>query len=148
MVPQGSYQARLTIGDWSDTRSFAARMDPRVIEEGITPADVTAQVDLSLQVRDALSTARLAAAHLEKAIEEQTENVDPRLTELLRELLTAPIRYSQPMLVDQLQYLYGNLDSADQRPGRDARERYAELKAALEIHIQSLERLLGTRLQE
>ncbi len=148
MAPQGTYQARLTIGDWSDTRSFDARMDPRVIEEGITPADVTAQVDLSLRVRDALSTARLAAAHLENALEEQAENVDARLTELLDQLVTAPIRYSRPMLVDQLQYLYGNLDRADQRPGRDARERYEELNTALQAHIQGLERLLGMSLQQ
>jgi len=34
MVPPGTYQARLTVGDWSETRSFEAKMDPRVVTAG------------------------------------------------------------------------------------------------------------------
>jgi hypothetical protein len=59
-------------------------------------------------------------------------------------MVTAPIRYSQPMLVDQLAYLFGNLDTADQRPGRDAYERYEELAGQLEGHIRSLQQILET----
>ena len=46
------------------------------------------------------------------------------------------------MLVDQLQYLYGNLTRADQEPGGDAVRRYDQLNTALQEHIRTLERLL------
>ena len=46
------------------------------------------------------------------------------------------------MLVDQLQYLYGNLTRADQEPGQDAVRRYEQLDAALQEHVRALERLL------
>ena len=60
----------------------------------------------------------------------------------------APIRYSRPMLVDQLQYLYGNLTRADQEPGADAYRRYDVLNSALEEHIRRLERLLRANISE
>ncbi|MFQ5789225.1 MAG: WD40/YVTN/BNR-like repeat-containing protein [Acidobacteriota bacterium] len=146
MVPPGTYQARLTVGEWSDTVSFEAKMDPRVVEEGlVTSADVTAQVELALQVRDALSNARLAAARLDKALEGEPGTDTQKLTEIKRALVTAPVRYSQPMILDQLVYLYQNLNRADQRPGRDAQARYEDLNGALQDHLESLQQILRTR---
>ena len=49
-----------------------------------------------------------------------------------------PQRYSQPMLVDQLSYLASNLDAADQPPGRDAMERYDELRGQLDEILKRL----------
>jgi hypothetical protein len=46
------------------------------------------------------------------------------------------------MLLDQLQYLYGNLDRADQAPGDDAIARHGELAAELDGLIGELERAL------
>ena len=52
---------------------------------------------------------------------------------LRSELVTAEnIAYPQPMLLDQIRYLYGMLTAADQPPGRDAYERFAELVAWLQ----------------
>jgi len=53
------------------------------------------------------------------------------LTGLHDALVTAPIRYSEPKLLDQLTYLYGMTMNADQRIGRDAVERLAELQGQL-----------------
>ncbi len=152
MVRPGTYRARLTSGSWSETRSFEARMDPRVSAEGITPVDVTTQVELALQVRDALSAARLAAARLALARQEYSEDgggsaqrVLTALDEIKAQLVTAPIRYSRPMIIDQLVYLYDNLNRADQRPGRDATDRYAELNGMLQDHIGNLEQVLRTQ---
>ena len=64
------------------------------------------------------------------------------LAELDAQLLTAPIRYSQPMLVDQLNYLYGMLTGADQKVSRDAIARHAELRAQLEAHAATFARLV------
>ncbi len=152
MVVPGTYQARLTVDGKSSTRSFGVKMDPRVLSEEITEADVRAQVALALEVRDALSDARLVVARIEEAKEarggEEGEVIRTRLAEIERELVTAGVRYSQPMLVDQLEYLYENLDTADQAPGRDASRRFEQLESALRTHIRNLERVLGGSVTE
>jgi photosystem II stability/assembly factor-like uncharacterized protein len=152
LVPPGTYRARLTVGDWTQTRSFEVHMDPRVVEEGITEAQVRAQVELALQVRDALSEARNAATRLEEAREQLSgrgaESALRALDEIREQLLTGEVRYSQPMLIDQLEYLYENLDTADQEPGRDASVRYEELNEALQTHIRNLERILRSSVTE
>ncbi len=131
MVTPGTYQARLTLGDWSATRSFEVKMDPRVVAEGVTAADVAAQTQLALEVRDAINGARESYEELEKL-----------LTGIREQLVADPVRYSQPMLIDQLKYLYGNLGRADQAPGRDAVERFQELNEALRGPLDEIERIL------
>ena len=56
---------------------------------------------------------------------------DAALAAVERRLVTPRGRYMTPMLVDQLRYLQSSLDRADQKPGRDAYVRLAELKAEL-----------------
>ena len=145
MVAPGTYQARLTVGDWSETVSFEAKIDPRVVAEGhVTDEDVAAQVKLALDARDALSRSRLAASRVDKALSEAEGTKKETLQVIRKELVTAPRRYSQPMLVDQLDYLYGNLDTADQRPGKDATDRYEALNRQLKELTGRLDELLGT----
>ncbi len=52
IVVPGSYQAKLTVGDWSQTQSFTVLADPRVTT---TAEDFQAQFDLLLEIRDKLS---------------------------------------------------------------------------------------------
>ena len=144
MAAPGTHQARMTVGEWSSRVSFEAKMDPRVVKEGITESDVTAQLELALKARDGLSNARLAAARLEKALEGKSGAEAEALTEIQKLLVTAPRRYSQPMLIDMFSYLYQNLIRADQRPGKDAYDRYEELNGQLEGHVEKLEQLLET----
>jgi len=144
MVPPGTYQARLSVGDWSDTRSIEVKMDPRVVAEGITAATVGDQTSLALKVRDDLSSARRAAERLEKAEKDASGSTAEALAEIRKQLATAPIRYSQPMLTDQLEYLYSNLIRADQTPGQDAYQRHEELSTALRSQLQALEQALGS----
>jgi len=145
MVSPGTYQARLTVGDWSEVRSFEAMMDPRVLAEGVTAADIEAQAKLGLQVRDTLSSARRAADQLKKAEEGATGTTAESLAEIRKQLLTAPVRYSQPMLIDQLEYLNGNISRADQAPGADALARFEELDAALKEQVRKLHEVLGEK---
>jgi hypothetical protein len=128
------------VGGASNTVSFEAKMDPRVLEEGVTTADVQSQVDLALKARDGLSNARLAALRVEEALKKKAD--DTTLTEIKTQLVTAPIRYSQPMIVDQFEYLYGNLLTADQKPGQDAVNRYDELSKQLQEQVDMLEKAL------
>ncbi|MGI9625306.1 MAG: hypothetical protein ACR2QM_00605, partial [Longimicrobiales bacterium] len=142
MVSPGTYTARVTAGDWSGSRTFEVRMDPRVVDEGISVAQIEQQTELALEARDALSEARLAAHRIGEARQRGGGELADEVEEIERELVTAPRRYSRPMLVDQLQYLYGNLTRADQEPGADAYQRYDTLNTALEDYIRRLERLL------
>lgn len=147
MVPPGRYQARLSVGDRIDTTTFWVRMDPRVREEGITDADVTAQSQLALEARNLLGNARLIAQRVRRALGmADLEGSRRALEELRQELETSTaIRYARPMLVDQIQYLYDNLTRADQRPGDFAYRRYEELRARLEEIVGELDRLLGSQ---
>ncbi len=127
-------------------------MDPRVTADGVTYADLEEKVTLSLQVRDALSQARMAAVQIADAREklaEQTDEtarartVDDALAAIEEKLVTADLRsYPTPMLIAQLSYLYSALNRADQEPGRDAHERFAELESVLAEHIAELEQIL------
>jgi hypothetical protein len=142
MVPPGKYQARLTVGGSNNMVFFEAKMDPRIVEAGVTTADVQSQVELALKSRDGLSNARLAALRVEEAL--KNKEGDATLTEVKKQLITAPIRYSQPMIVDQFEYLYRNQLSADQKPGQDTIKRYDELSKQLLEQVQKLEKALQT----
>lgn len=144
LVAPGTYRARLTLGDWSETLSFQTLLDPRVSAEGrVSEADVTAQVELALKARDALSSGRLAADRLKKALEDASAEDRSTLEEIQKALIAAPVRYSRPMIVDQIEYLYENLDTADQKPGRDAYQRYEELLGQLQEQVQKLDRIVA-----
>jgi photosystem II stability/assembly factor-like uncharacterized protein len=145
LVAPGSYQARLSASDGSETVSFAALLDPRVVREGrVSQADVEAQVKLALEARDALSRGRMAAVRLEKALGEASAEGRAKLEPILKALVTEKARYSRPMIVDQLEYLYENLDTADQRPGKDAYDRYQELTAQLDEQLRALDEVLSS----
>jgi hypothetical protein len=134
MVPPGRYQARLSTAGGVQLAAFEVRMDPRVSKEGVTVEDVTAQAELAVKVRDALASARALTARLERALKDLPAGSEksPKIDALQKQLVTGTVRYSQPMLVEQLEYLYQYLDRADQRPGQDAYAREQELRAALE----------------
>jgi len=139
----GSYQVRLSAGDWSETKSFRVLMDPRIAQDGVTLADLEGQLGLSFKVRDALSEARLALQRVQEAKKGQREGSDGwrRLDAVETQLATASaggIRYPQPMLIDQLEYLYDMITTADQKVGRDGFERYDELRKQLDGLLQQI----------
>lgn len=157
MAVPGDYQVRLTVGDWSQTRPLRVQMDPRVAADAVTLADLVEQRDLNLKIRDAVSDARRAASRIQEARDRlaksgeqgggqearNRQDADRRLAGLQAKLVTDPniSSYPQPMLIDQLQYLYGMTTNADQRPGRDASERYAELRAQFDGILKELDTL-------
>jgi hypothetical protein len=66
-----------------------------------------------------------------------------RLRELAKRLITPSVRYSKPELQTHITYLYGLTNSADQKIGRDAIERYGVLRKELDQHIAELDKILG-----
>jgi photosystem II stability/assembly factor-like uncharacterized protein len=141
LAKPGTYTARLTVGDTVAEQSFGLLMDPRVIEQGTSIADVSAQVDMSLQLVDMLSEAR----KLEKLLDDERRELEEKgdtisdtererldqLNAVLSELQTEDIIYPQPMLTDQIRYLYNMINTADQAPGREAEDRFEVLTKAL-----------------
>ncbi len=142
MVPPGLYRVRLSAERTVQARDLEIRMDPRVTAEGITAQDVTDQYVLALEVGDALGEARAAASELERVGDETP--LGGRLAEIHRAMVTEDRQdYPTPMLIDQLSYLYSNLNSADQPPGRDAYEQYERLRAELDGFLREIRTLTG-----
>jgi hypothetical protein len=145
MAAPGQYTVRLTSGDQSFTQPLALRADPRALKDGITQAVLEAQLAHNLRMRDLVSDGNGAAEELRSARMRLTGGGVAAPAELLAleaELLTPPIRYSKPGLLSHITYLYSMTLGADQPVGRDAVQRYAELRARLDAlrgRIRSLE---------
>jgi photosystem II stability/assembly factor-like uncharacterized protein len=140
MAAPGTYTVRLTVGGQSSTQPLVLRADPRVLRDGITLATIEAQLAYNLRVRDLVSDANRAADQL-RALRVRAAGADssaaaPSATAALeRELFTPPIRYSRPGLQAHIAYLYGMTLGTDQPVGRDAAERYAELRRQLDALV-------------
>jgi hypothetical protein len=147
-VPPGTFEVRLDVDGKVLSRWVTVKIDPRVAEDGVTQSDLQEQFLLSLQILEAMDDASTAIDRLEEAMQIVAEGGDARsqLEEIHAALVTdrSISSYPQPMLADQLRYLYSMLQSADQKPGGDAYERLATLKQELEQHKTRMERVLRT----
>jgi len=145
-VVPGAYTARVTVDGQTQTRSFEIMIDPRVAADGVTIADLQAQFDLGIDIRTAIEDADATIETLRGAQERVAEgtDVEAQLKEIERALLTDQTitSYPQPMLRDQLNYLSGNTQRADQEPGVDMYERLEVLVTELEKHKERLQRLI------
>jgi photosystem II stability/assembly factor-like uncharacterized protein len=147
MVVPGNYQVRLSTEQWSETRPLEVRIDPRVAADGVIQADLEAQLALNLEIRDLLTQSRLAAARIADVLKQTDSDAaaKPAALRMIEAQLVTSTEgsYPQPMLTDQIAYLYNMTTGADQRPGRDAFERYTVLRTELEQRIAELQTLLG-----
>ncbi|HKK27852.1 MAG TPA: hypothetical protein VKB18_07200 [Gemmatimonadota bacterium] len=155
LAAPGSYGVRLVVDGDTARASFELRIDPRVRADGTTAEDLAAQLALNRRIRDVASRARLVASRLVRT----TARVDTALAEgsgpaselrALRVRLQAvadsvltpgDVAYPRPMLLDQVDYLYGMTTSADQRPGRDAYDRLETLAARTDRRASELAKL-------
>ncbi len=133
LVPPGRYEVRLRVDrggtETTLTAPIEVRIDPRVAGVGVTQQDLDEQADLLLKVRDAIVAGRQLAERLRAAKTAAAGDAarSRAIDEVLARLVTAPIVYPQPMLIDQLSNIQRMLGSADQKPGRDAWQRYDDL---------------------
>jgi photosystem II stability/assembly factor-like uncharacterized protein len=157
VVPPGKYSVRLTSGGETITRAFEVKSDPRIAADGVTDGDLAEQVKFQLQVRDAISDARKLQQAIEQAMQKAglkpgletgavgsspaTVKYDHPLRELYAKVVTTPGIYTQGMLIDQLQNVQRMIGQADQKVGKDAYDRYADLikeMQALEAQLKKL----------
>jgi photosystem II stability/assembly factor-like uncharacterized protein len=148
-VAPGTYTLRLSTGGWTATRPLTVVEDPRVTADGVTQADLEEQLAHSLRVRDLVSdisraavAVRAAQRRLQGATGAAADTL-ARVNALAAALLTPPVRYSHPALQAQVEYLYGLGTSADQKIGRDAMERYQELRRQANAFLAQLRAVLG-----
>ena len=160
MVPPGKYSVRLTAGGQTITRTFQLISDPRVAADGVTDAAITEQVKFQLQVRDAVSDARKLQQSIEQAMQKaglkpqlapglpgdspSNTKYDHPLQQLYARVVDTPGIYTQPMLISQLNNITRMVTQADQRVGRDAHERYADLIKEMQAIEAQLKKLSGS----
>jgi len=136
----GQYSVRLTVDDRSYDQAFILDMDPRSIDN-VSITDINQQIELQIKIRDLFSSARKLQDNLEKKktklnkkkdLSEEEKAHMLQIEASLKKLKTQEGIYMQPMLVDQISYLYSMLNETDQAPGKDAIERYEELMEEFE----------------
>ncbi len=167
-VPPGEYRVRMTVGDWSETRTARLHGDPRL---NVTQADYDAQFDLSKKIWEALSDAHRgvrqlrdvraqakdvaarheAAGHGEE-LSEMAEELGKKLTETEAKIHQYKTESSQDVLnfrpgIDgQLVGLKSVVESAQARPTDAAVERFNELRAELDGYLDELKQIFDTNL--
>ena len=153
LAAPGRYTVRLAWEDtagtaaWSQERPLVVEPDPRALADGMTPALFEAQLAHHLRARELATEANALAARLRAAGARRPAPGEPADTSALGRLAAAvlaePVRYGRPGLQAQAQYLYGLGLAADQPIGRDAAERYAELRRALDARRREADALVG-----
>ncbi len=159
-VPPGTYRARLTAGGVSSTRPFEITIDPRL---NVTRQDLIDQYRLAraiweslteshravVQARDirdqiAALVRRLEGAGRGDGLGEPAGAIRAKLTGLEEAIRQTKAESSQdilnytPRLDNQLVALKGVVESADARPTDASYERFEELRAQLDRHLDDL----------
>ncbi|MEE9562705.1 MAG: glycosyl hydrolase, partial [Thermoanaerobaculia bacterium] len=153
-VPPGSYQARLSVGDSSQTTSFEVKADPRIdtsqsdfetqfalaksIWQSVTDSHTALDKirDIRTQVEDI--ERRLDTVGKGEGLGEAAKVVNDRLTEIEKQIYETRNEAGQdilnypPKLDNQLVGLMSVVESGDARPTDGAVELYQELVAQLD----------------
>ncbi len=142
-----TYTARLKVGDATLTESITVLIDPRVAEDGVTPADLQEQFDHGVRVAALVASVNQTLARV-RTLQQQFgagATANPEKLKIVNTLAdkinTQPVRYGKPGLQAHIQYISRLGMGVDQKVGRDAIERYGVLKAELDAIIAELDRL-------
>ena len=146
MAAPGRFTVKMTAGDIVQSRTFEVKIDPGVLKDGITQADLVEQQNFLLEGRQAITDARRLQTRLQEAMQKGSVPVPPSpgagewvgnmtyqhpLQRLWARLVTAPGTYEQGMLIDQLSNIVRAESGADQKVGAEARKRFDDLMKEL-----------------
>jgi hypothetical protein len=149
------------------TQRFEVAVDPRVLADGITVADLVEQQEFLLRVREVQARAIALRGRVQEAMQKAgveppsppgpgespfrrkpgTPELSP-LQALYARLVTPPGTYQQGMIVDQLNNIVRAEGGADQKVGAEAKRRLADLEQAIgeiEAELGKMERPPQTR---
>ena len=169
-APTGKYSVRITANGETESRDFNIAIDPRLLAEGITEADLLEQFRLSLRVRDKVTEANQAVIdirNLRQQINDRLQKVSARRKNEIEKLadavlvpLTAveeeayqvrnrsnqdPLNYPIK-LNNKIAALSGVIESADNKPTDQSVEVFNELSAELDAQLQKMNDTLKKQL--
>jgi len=130
LASPGNYSIRLTVDDDLYEQSFKIKADQNILKNGVSLDDLKVQENLALKMVSLISKAKRRLQTVEESlkVESPKKDFNKKMAEaLVAQLKTDEGRYRQPALIDQMSYLFSMLKQADQRPGKDAFDRYEEL---------------------
>ena len=140
----GTYSLEMNIGGVSARQPLTIVEDPRVLASGVTDSDLKAQFQHNLRVLKLVNDTNLDVARVTAALKTHpAPEKEKALKQIADKLITPKVRYSQPGLQTHVTYLYSETNDTDQKVGRDAVERYQQLRAAIDSITAELSRLLG-----
>ncbi|NNE11188.1 MAG: glycosyl hydrolase, partial [Ilumatobacter sp.] len=170
LVPPGTYQVTLSMGDWSQSQTFDLVRDPRV---ETSDADFAEQYELMLKIRDKLSEVatgvnkvrtlrkqvgdwkeRLADDDAATDVLVAADDLSDRLTEVEHQLVQVEftsegdsLNYRE-MLFEKLGNLAPIVRSADTRPTVQSHQVYDKLAGQIDEQLARLDELLGDPLDD
>jgi hypothetical protein len=143
----GDYTVVLGAGAFTLRQPLHVIEDPRVTADGVTTADLSAELAHNLQTLKLVNDTNLAVWRImtaEARLKDHPDEAQSRaLAPLADALITPRIRYSQPALQTHVAYLYSETNFTDQKVGRDATERLAALRKAVDAATSALDTILG-----
>ena len=151
MAVPGRYTVRLVMGSWNAEVPLVIRADPRITQDGVTQAVLEDQLAHNIQARDLVSDLNHLVDRVRSARQRAASAPTPDravvagLEAVEGQLLTPPVRYSQPGLQAHITYLYGMDTRADQQVGKDSKDRLRVLRAELDRLIATVDRLTQAR---
>ena len=136
-LPPGRYSVKLTAGSYTASHPYRLLVDPRLVADGVTAADLREQYLHNLRLRDMSAEVQRLQARLQAA----GDNAQAKA--ILSRILDQPIRYGKPGLATHVRYLASMTSGADQKIGRDNIARYQVLRKELDGLIAEADRALG-----
>jgi photosystem II stability/assembly factor-like uncharacterized protein len=129
-MPPGIYQARLKVGDATESQPFTVLIDPRIAAGGVTTADLKEQFDHNVRVRQLSGEVTQLLARVRGALTSSDATKASAARAIYEQIVSTPegVRYNKPGLQSHVQYLASMTANVDQKIGRDAIERYQTLK--------------------
>jgi len=133
-MPPGQYTARLTVNQMEATQPFNVLIDPRIAAEGVTAADLKEQYEHNLRVRELGAQAQQLLVRVRTAMNGASGENAAKLRAIYDQLVDTPegVRYNKPGLTTHIRYLGSMTANVDQKIGRDAIDRYEQLKKQID----------------
>lgn len=159
MAAPGRYTAKLTTAGSTKTVTFDVEVDPRVLADNVTAADLVEQQNFLLKIGAAIADARRLAARLEQTLTKAGLKTPPPpgpgedigtvkyqhpAQRIWAQVVDAAGPYPKPVLINQFQNIARMLNQADQKVGKDAYERFADLEKELARLKAEADKIGGT----
>jgi hypothetical protein len=145
----GTYRVRMSTGDWSQTRDFEVKKDPRL---DITIADYREQFDLMMAIRGELEKMQNALREIRAFTKDHPDDprneglraIEEELMQLRNEYRMDPLNFP-PKLMGQMAYLYREVRDSDGKPTVGARQRFEDLKPMVAAPLDRMKALLASQ---